>query len=208
MKIGIIGCGNIGSAIARHWADAGHDLILSAKHLDHAERIANRFKKRARVGTPEQAAREGEVVLLSIPLCEVPHLPKNVREALRGKIVIDTSNPYLERDGEAAREVFDSQQGTGVWTAEQLPDARIVRAFNSVHAEVFETQAHRKEDPIGVPIASDDSKALLVTARLIRDAGFEPIVIGGLKEARRFDPGTDVYGCDLGAEALRAKLAA
>jgi predicted dinucleotide-binding enzyme len=206
MKIGVIGCGSIGSAIARHWANAGHDLIVSAKHLDHAEKIANKLRRRATVSTPEQAAKEGEVILLSIPLGEIPLLSKSVKNALRGKVVIDTSNPYPERDGEAADEVIESHLGTGIWTAEQIPGARIVRAFSSVHAEVFETQAHRKEDPIGVPIASDDAQAIEVVVQLIHDAGFEAIVLGGLKEARRFDPGTETYGSDLGAKKLREKF--
>lgn len=203
MKIGIIGSGNIGSAIARHWAEAGHELIVSARHRENAESLARELGDRVRAATPEEAAREGEVVLLTIPLGEVPRLSQELRDALRGKIVMDTCNPYPERDGETAHEVIRSGQGTGVWTSRQLPGARVVRAFNSVHAATFESQARRKGDPVGVPLASDDEEALQVVSRLVRDAGFGPVIVGRLEEARRFDPGTETYGSDASEPELR-----
>lgn len=206
MQIGIIGCGNIGSAIARHWVEAGHNVILSAKHRKSAERLAKSLGRQAKVATPEEAAREGEVVLLSIPLGEVPKLSQAVRDAVKGKIVMDTCNPYPERDGETANDVLRSGQGTGLWTAKQFPGSRIVRAFNSVHAQTFESQARRPGDPVGVPLASDDSQALDVVSQLVRDAGFGPIVVGPLVDARRFDVGTSTYGSDMPETDLRRAL--
>jgi hypothetical protein len=206
MRIGVIGSGHIGSAIARHWVEAGHDVILSAKHRENAERLARRLGKRAFSATPEEAARLGEVVLLTIPLGEVPRLGHEVREALREKIVMDTCNPYPERDGQAAEEALDSGHGTGVWTARQLPAARIVRAFNSVHAETFENEARRKGEWIGVPLASDDPEALKIVSDLVRDAGFAPVVVGGLEDSRLFDVGTSTYGSDLPESELREGL--
>jgi predicted dinucleotide-binding enzyme len=206
MKIGVIGCGHIGSAIARNWVQAGHDVILSARHQENAERLAKKLGKSAQVGTPEEAARLGEVVLLTIPLLDVPKLSEEVKDALKGKIVLDTCNPYYERDGKSADEVFNSGQGTGVWTAKQIPGARIVRAFNSVHAETFETQSRRQGDPVGVPLASDDQEALSVAAKLVRDAGFGPVVVGNLEEAKRFDNGTPTYGSGASDKELRKRL--
>jgi predicted dinucleotide-binding enzyme len=206
MKIGIIGCGNIGSAIARHWVEAGHEVILSARHQEHAEQLAKELGQRASSATVEQAAQDSEVVLLTIPLGQIPSLSNEVREAFKNKIVIDTCNPYPERDGEIALEAIRSGLGMGVWSARQFPEARIVRAFNSVHAPVFKSQAHRKHDPIGVPIASDDADALRVVAGLVRDAGFGPVILGGLTEAKRFDVGTPSYGSDLPVKELREKL--
>jgi predicted dinucleotide-binding enzyme len=207
MKIGVIGCGNIGSVISTHWAKAGHQLALSAKHHENADRLAARLGKDSAIAvTPEEAAKQGEVVLLSIPLGEVPKLSAEVKEALRGKIVMDTCNPYPERDGKAARDVIQSGLGTGVWTASQIPGARVVRVFNSVHAETFESEAHRSGDLVGVPLASDDQEALNVIAQLVKDAGFGPIIVGKLEEAKRFDPGTPTYGSDISEKELRNKL--
>lgn len=209
MKIGILGCGNIGSAIARHWADAGHELYVSAKHPESAERLASRLgKDRAKAVSPEEAARQGEVILLTIPLGEVPSLSPAVKEALRGKIVMDTCNPYPERDGQAANDVIQSGRGTGVWTSSQLPGARIVRAFNSVHAQTFESEAHRDGDPVGVPLASNDQEAIQTVAQLVKDAGFGPVLVGKLEDAKQFDPGTPTYGSDVSDQELRKKLKA
>jgi predicted dinucleotide-binding enzyme len=204
MKIGIIGSGKIGSAISRHWAEAGHQLLVSAKHRENAERLVKRLgENRAKAVKPEESAQQGEVVLLTIPLGEVPQLSPELKEALRGKIVIDTCNPYPERDGQPAKDVFQSGRGTGVWTSSQIPGARVVRAFNSVHAEIFETEAHRKGDPVGVPLASDDEDALEKVAQLVRDAGFGPVVLGRLENAKLFDPGTPTYGTDVSDQELR-----
>ncbi|MFL5812410.1 MAG: NADPH-dependent F420 reductase [Bdellovibrionia bacterium] len=206
MRIGIIGCGNIGSAIARHWVNAGYEVLLSAKHVESAERLAKQLGKKAIAVSPEDAARSGDVVLLTIPLGEVPKLSEKIRNTLRGKIVMDTCNPYPERDGEAAQEALRSGRGTGVWTAKQIPGARVVRAFNSVHAETFESQANRSGDLIGVPLASDDKEALRVVSKLVRDAGFAPVIVGELEEAKRFDVGTPTYGSDLPESELRERL--
>jgi predicted dinucleotide-binding enzyme len=207
MKIGIIGSGNIGSAIARHWAEAGHSLLVSAKHHENAERLANRLGKNHVIAvSPQEAAQQGEVVLLTIPLGEVPKLSQEIKEALRGKVVMDTCNPYPERDGEVANEVIRSERGTGVWTSSQIPGARVVRCFNSVHAETFESEAHRKGELVGVPLASDDPEALRVATRLVRDAGFGPIPVGRLEDAKRFDPGTPTYGSDASEGELRERL--
>jgi predicted dinucleotide-binding enzyme len=193
MKIGLIGTGNIGGTLARLWAGAGHEVILSSRHPDQLKPLAKKLGAKAKTATPEEAAREGDVVLLSIPLGETPNLSQELKEALRGKIVMDTCNPYPERDGEAAREVFHEGLGTGVWTARQIPGARIVRAFNSVYFRLLESEAHRPGDPIGVPLASDDQQALQIVSQLVRDAGFGPVVVGELKRAREFDNGTPVY---------------
>ena len=156
--------------------------------------------------TPEEAAREGEVVLLTIPLGEVPKLSQEIRDALKGKTVLDTCNPYPERDGPVAQEILDSKEGTGRWTAKQFPGARIVRAFNSVHAEVFESQAYRNGDPVGVPLASDDDEALKLAGKLVRDAGFGPVVVGKLNSAKLFDHGSETYGSDVSDKDLRQML--
>jgi predicted dinucleotide-binding enzyme len=206
MKIGIIGSGNIGSAIARHWVEAGHEVIVSAKHRENADRLAKKLGNLARSATPEEAARLGEAILLTIPLGEVPGLSAEVREALKDKVVMDTCNPYPERDGVVAQDIIDSGEGVGVWTARQLPGAKIVRAFNSVHAQVFETEAHREGDPIGVPLASDDQEALRLVSDLVEDAGFAPVVVGALSEGKRFDVGAPTYGSDLSSKELGERL--
>ncbi len=196
MRIGIIGCGHIGSTLARLWSKAGYEVILSTDHPEKLKSLAKELGPNASVGTPEDAARKGEIILLSIPLGEIPKLSNELKKALQGKVVIDTCNPYPERDGKAATEALKEKNGSGFWTSHQLPGAIIVKAFNTVHSQVLEQEAHRKKEAIGVPVASDDKRAIQTVSKLIRDAGFGPVVVGELKTCKSFDVGTPPYGSD------------
>jgi 8-hydroxy-5-deazaflavin:NADPH oxidoreductase len=87
-----------------------------------------------------------------------------------------------------------------------LPKARVVRAFNSVNYKILESEAHRASERLGMMIAGDDKQAVETVAALVRDAGFEPVVVGPLADASRFDPGTPVYNKAMTAAELRAAL--
>src|SRR5947208_9072860 len=105
-------------------------------------------------------------------------------------VLWDTGNPYAERDGEMA--VEDRRKGTGVASAEFLPGVRLVRAFNAISYRSLKAEAHRAGDPVGIPVAADDKQGLAVATRLVKDAGFEPVVVGPLSRAKMFDVGTPV----------------
>jgi predicted dinucleotide-binding enzyme len=207
MRIGIIGCGNIGSTLARLWVEAGHEVIVSSRHPQELEDFAHELGDQACAASAEEAAQSGDVVLLSIPLGTISDLSNEVRRALQGKIVLDTCNPYPERDGEAAYEVRRMGLGTGRWTSNQLPGARIVRAFNSVPAALLQSESHRGgEDPIGVPLATDDPEALSIAVRLVQDAGFAPVIAGDLNRSKDFDPQTPPYASGARQSQLKQML--
>jgi len=203
MKIGFIGCGNIGSILAKLWVNAGYDVILSSRHTDKLKPLAKALGMNASLGKPEEAALLGDIVVLSIPLGEIPKLNREIRDSLIGKIVIDTNNPYPERDGKDGEEALSDKDGSGVWVAKHLPGARIVKAFNTVYCKVLEKEAHRKKDPIGIPLASDDQKALLTVAKLVEEAGFGPVKVGELKRAKEFDNGTPPYASGASVSELK-----
>ena len=123
---------------------------------------------------------------------------------MRGKIVLDSCNPVPGRDGDMAIEA--RAKGTGVASPEFLPGARLVRAFNSVGYGRLQAEAHRAGERIAIPLAGDDAEALRTAERLVRDAGFEPVVVGPLARAKEFDPGTPVFGRALTAAELRRGL--
>jgi predicted dinucleotide-binding enzyme len=204
MKIGIIGTGKIGGSLAALWAKAGHELLLSSRHPESLKELAASLGPRVRVGTPREAAAYGDVVLVSVPYKALPEVGRDLRKELAGKVVLDTGNPYPERDGEMAVEA--RQKGTGVASAEYLPGVRLVRAFNAISYMNLRSQAHRAGEPVAIPIAGDDAEALDVAKRLVADAGFEPVVVGPLARARLFDVGTPVYVQLLTARELREKL--
>ena len=193
MRIGIIGAGMIGSTVAKLWVDAGHEVVLASRHPDELQPLVDRLGQLASRGTAQEAAASGDVVMITIPLKAVPRLARDVAPLVQGKIVLDTGNAYERRDGEAARAATAHPRGSAAWAAEMFPGARWVKAFNTVNFKTLASEAHRAGDRVGIPLASDDREALDAAAALVRDAGFEPLIVGHLARGREFEPGTPPY---------------
>jgi predicted dinucleotide-binding enzyme len=204
LKIGIIGSGHIGGTLATLWVKAGHEVLISSRHPEELKSLAASLGARAHVGTPREAALFGEVVLVSVPYKALPEIGQDLKSELAGKIVLDTCNPYPERDGPMAVEV--RAKGTGVSSPQFLPGVRLVRAFNAIGYRDLAREAHRAGDAVAIPLAGDDPEALAVAERLVRDAGFAPVVVGNLGRAREFDVGTVPYNHVLTAAQLRQTL--
>lgn len=203
-KIGVIGTGRIGGNLATLWAKAGHELVLSSRHPEQLRELARSLGPTVRVGTPREAAEFGDVVLISVPYAALPQIGRDLRRELAGKIVLETGNPYPARDGDMAQEA--RRKGTGAASAEFLPGVRLVRAFNAISYRDLASEAHRDGERVAIPLAGDDAEALTVAQRLVKDAGFEPVVVGPLARAKDFDVGTPVYTRLLTAPELRREL--
>ncbi len=204
LKIGIIGTGDIGGALARHWARAGHQLVISSRHPEQLQSLARELGPNVKVGTPREAAAFGEVIMLAVPFGATPQVGRDYAAEFKGKVVLDAGNPYPSRDGEMA--VRDRERGTGVASAEYLPGTKLVRAFNAINAGPLAREAFRKPERIGIPLASDDAKAMAIASQLVSDAGFDPVPVGALSRAREFDYGTPVYVRGMTARELRQAL--
>ena len=191
LKIGIIGSGHVGSALGGVWAKAGNEVMFSSRHLDNDKRLAAEIGANARAGTPQEAASFGEVLLCAVPYSAFPELIKSLGHSFKGKVVINASNPFPHRDGEIANQA--REQGAGLFDAQLLQGAHVVRAFNAVGAARM-ASAHEDPGKIGMPIAGDDKKAIEVASRLVREAGFEPVVVGGLDMGKYLMPGTPLAG--------------
>ena len=191
IKIGIVGSGRVGGGIGSVWVKAGHEVMFSSRHIEHDKALAAKLGANAHAGTPREAAAFGEVVMISVPYGALPEVGKDLEALIKGKIVIDTCNPFVWRDGEIA--TWAREKGAGLASAELLPGARIVRAFNAIGAARMST-AHQDPGRIGMPIASDDAEAIVVASRLIRDMGYEPVVIGDLEMGKYLMPGTPLSG--------------
>ena len=204
LKIGIIGAGHIGGTLASLWVKSGHEVLVSSRHPEQLQGLVRSLGARARAGTPREAALFGDVVLISVPYAALPQVGRDLKTELSGKIVLETGNPYPQRDGDMALEA--RRKGTGVASAEFLPGVRLVRAFNAINSGDLAHEAHRSGEPFAIPLAGDDREALEVAQRLVRDAGFEPVVVGPLARARDFDVGTAVYTRLMTARELRRAL--
>lgn len=206
MKIGVIGSGNIGGTVGTLLAQAGHEILFSSRHPEALAELVKHAGARASRGTPEEAARFGEAVLISIPFKALPELGQTLSPLLRHKVVLETGNPFPESDGGIAEQVLDSGRGTGPFVANWFLGARIVKAFNSVWYKTLRSEAHRKPPQVGIPIASDDPEALDVAVSLVRDAGFDPVIVGNLDRTREFDVGSPVYNTGMSGKDLRKAL--
>jgi predicted dinucleotide-binding enzyme len=204
LRIGIIGTGRIGGALATHWTKAGHEVLMSSRHPEELAPLAKQLGPRARVGTPKQAAAFGEVVLVSVPYAAMPQIGRENAAELKGKVVIDTSNPSESRDGAMA--LAAQKKGAGVATAEFLSGTRVVRAFNCIPAASLANDGNRTPERIAIPIGGDDAQALAVAERLVRDAGFDPVVVGSLAQTRQFDLGAPLASRQFTAAEMRRSL--
>ena len=206
MKIGIIGAGMIGSTVARLWLDAGHEVKIASRHPEELQGLARELGARASAGTPAEAAEFGDVVMITVPLAATAALAREIAPLLSGKVVLDTGNAYPQRDKEAAADAMRHPQGSAAWAAAMFPGARWVKAFNSVYFKTLESEAHRSGERVGIPLASDDRAALEVAAQLVRDAGFDPVVVGPLARGKEFEPGTKVYNTGMTGNDVRKAL--
>ena len=190
-KIGIIGSGKVGSAIGRSWARSGYEVMVSSRNLESDKKLAAEVGTNARAGTPQEAAAFGDVLLFAVPYGALPELGKTLAPSIKGKVVLDACNPFPQRDGEIATQA--REKGAGLVSAELLPGARIVRAFNAIGAGRMGA-AHETPGSVGMPIAGDDKQAIEVASRLIRDLGYDPVLVGGLAMGRHLMPGTPLAG--------------
>ena len=204
MRIGIVGAGMIGSTLSKLWIDAGHEVRLASRHPENLQPLVERLGPRASAGTAEDAARFGNVVMLTVPLAAVPDLARSLAPHLTGKVVLDTGNAYPTRDGETAHVAMRHPRGTAAWAAEMFPGSRWVKAFNSVNFRALEREAHRDGDRVGIPLASDDQIALDTAEMLARDAGFDPVIVGMLERGKDFEPDTPPYNTGMSGQQLRS----
>ena len=199
MRIATIGAGMIGSTLGRLWADAGHEVRLSSRHPETIEVPG------LPASSVDDAVAWAEVVLLAIPLGAVPRLSESVKAALRDKVVVDANNAIPKREGAVVEAIAASGEGSGRWTAAQLPGAHVVKAFNTVYFKNM-VAAKGGERAIGVPVAADDASAAEVVEVLVRDAGMTPVRVGDLASSARFDFGSPVWNSGGSAEEVRRDL--
>lgn len=204
MRIGIIGSGSMGGALGLEWAEAGHQVLFSSRNPDELMDLVQAAAPRASAGYADAAAYFGEVVVLAVPPSAVPQIGEDFGHLMEGKVVIDLTNPRADRDGPITEEWLE--MGTGLAMAQYLPDGvRVVKAFNTLAAGMI-GEPRAEDERIGVPVAGDDDQAVEIAAALVRDAGFEPVIVGPLERAIEFDRGTDVWVTGMTADEVREAL--
>jgi 8-hydroxy-5-deazaflavin:NADPH oxidoreductase len=206
VKIGMIGAGHIGGTLAGLFVRAGHEVAVSnSRGPATLQDLVAGLGERAQAMTAEDAARFGDVVVVSVPFGRYRELPTG---GVAGKAVIDTNNYYPRRDGQF--EELDSDRTTSSAQLQaHLSGARVVKAFNAIHWNSLRDRGRPSGDPqrIGIPISGDDEEAKRTVAELIDQIGFEAVDAGALAEGgRKHQPGSQLYGEELSAGELRARL--
>lgn len=202
MKIGILGSGYIGAPLGRLWAATGHEVMFSSRHPDRLGELVERTGSNARAGTLAEAAEFGDVILEAIPFRAISELPV---EQLAGKVVLSAANYYPSRDGAIAL----GEQTQSQWAAARLPGAKLVKAFNMMRAAEIERRADGENlQPLAVLIASDWDDAKPIAARLVREAKFEPVDVGGLADSAIFQAtAAPLYDVRISPQRAREVLA-
>ena len=203
-RIGVIGSGNIGGTIGGLWVKKGHSVFFSSRHPEELKDMIAKLGSLAKAGTVEEAVAFGDVLFIAVPYGAIPQIGKDYSARMKGKVMLDACNAVSTRDGAVAEEV--EQNGIGVTTQKYFPGVRIVRAFNTMSYMVFAREANRPDPKLAIPIAGDDPQAVQVAAALVRDAGFDPVTVGTLADARRFQRGQPGYGQQVSAAELKQKL--
>ncbi|HEY8228800.1 MAG TPA: NADPH-dependent F420 reductase [Pyrinomonadaceae bacterium] len=206
MNIGIIGAGHIGGTLTRRFSALGHKVFVANSR--GPESLASLASETG--ATPvsvSEAARRGDVVIVTIPEKNIPELPSGLFDgAPDSLIVVDTGNYYpQQRDGR----IDGIENGTteSRWVSQQL-GRPVIKAFNNIYAEHLLKlgQPANSSRRIALPVAGDNEGAKSVVLRLVDELGFDGVDAGGLDESWRQQPGTPVYATDLDAEGVRRAL--
>ena len=205
-KISVIGAGNIGGTVGALWVKAGHPVMFSSRNPDELKEMVEKLGPLAHAGTVAQAIAFSDALFIAVPYAALPQIGTDYRAALKGKIMLDACNAVPTRDGAAIVKEAD-EQGTGITSQKYLAGTRLVRAFNTLGFNTFAKESNRPDPKMAIPIAGDDAQAVRVAEELVREAGFEPVLVGGLDSAKKFQQrGGPGYGQAVTAAELKKLL--
>jgi 8-hydroxy-5-deazaflavin:NADPH oxidoreductase len=189
MRIAVVGAGHIGSTVGRLWHAAGHEVTFAARDAEEPQALAAELGERARADTVAGAVAAADVVLVAVPGTAVTDVLSDAG-SLGGKVIIDAAN-VMGAGRLSLRQLADA-----------FPQARWVRAFNTLQARVLAEENHRQ--PRWVLFLSGDETAKPAVAELITDAGFEPIDLGDIDDSRFQEPGSALWNTTLEADDAKA----
>ena len=207
MNIGIIGAGHIGGTLTRRLTALGHNVfVANSRGPETLAGLAH--DTGAQPVTVEEAARSGDIVIVTIPLKNIPDLPRDLFAGVPDNVVvIDTGNYYpQQRDGRI--DAIEQGMTESRWVSQQL-GRPVVKTFNNIYADHLLRLGRPAGDPdrIALPVAGDDARAKRIVIELLDQLGFDGVDAGTIDESWRQQPGTPVYATDHDAKGVREALA-
>jgi 8-hydroxy-5-deazaflavin:NADPH oxidoreductase len=204
MKIGIIGAGHIGGTLARRLSALGHDVsVANSRGPETLAALAS--QSGAKAVTVQEAARDKDLVIVTIPEKSIRDLPRDLFTSAGHTVVVDTGNYYPQRDGRIA--AIEDGTPESQWVSQQL-GRPVVKAFNTMYAKnlLERGRAADQSGRLALPVAGDDPAAKDLVLRLIDELGFDGVDAGTLAESWRQQPGTPVYGAEMNSERVETAL--
>lgn len=199
MKIAIVGSGIVGGTLGGVWSKAGHQVMFSDRDPASAKARAAE-NPGATSGTVQQAIAFGTVILIAIPFGAWPEFARENGAELKGKTIFETTNPTAPRDGDLVAAAL--AKGSGVAVAEFLPGVHVARGFNTFGAAMMASEAWRPGEKVAIPLAASDAATMALAVRLVRDAGFDPVEVGGLATSKKFELRGPAAGAKLKADLV------
>jgi len=195
MTTAIIGIGNIGGIVARDLATGGEHVVLSAGNVDDVKKLAAEIGSLATAAeTNRDAVERADNVVVALWLDAMKVVIPEVADLLRGKLVIDTSNPIsVGGDGKVSRTLPDGQSAGEVVSGLLPRGTKYAKAFGTLPAPLLAASAHREPKPAVLFYTTDDVAAAGEVERLIRIAGFDAVKAGGVRDSLRIEVGGDLH---------------
>ncbi len=208
MKIGIIGAGAIGQTYAKLWNAAGHNILLSSRNLEKLTPIVDDIGPAVQAGTPAEAAKFGEAVLLAVNYWTLDQAIAAIRPHVSGKLVIDATNPLRRKDGGGIERTIGGDQIAGLILAAKLPEARIAKALTTLWTGHVERHADPAAPKTAMPFAADAPEDRETVARLVTDAGLVPVSLGTVARSRPLDPPSPIWNLVLTPDEVETRVEA
>lgn len=195
MKIGIIGSGNIGGNLGKHWANAGHNVLFSSRHPEELGSLVKEAGPNAKAMSVTDTFEENaDVYVLAMPFKAVDKISELYAGEYANSVILDATNPYPERDGEMAKNVRDANYNASEYTAMKFSSAKTAKAFNTIKAQDLKNEAFKDANKLSVPYAAQDQESKAVVKQLIEDIGFDAVYVGNLSDTKIMDPDQKIYG--------------
>jgi len=203
MKIGIIGSGNIGGNLGKHWASAGYEVLFSSRHPEELKSLVKAAGNNSKaMSTTDVFESNADVYVLAIPFKAIDTIAELYAGEYADTVILDATNPYPDRDGEMAEYVREANYNASEYIAMKFGTSRTAKAFNTIQAQHLKDKAFKAEDQLAVPYAAQDEKSKSVTKQLIEAIGFDPVFIGDLTDTKVMDPEGELYGISVTRKEL------
>lgn len=203
MKIGIIGSGNIGGNLGKHWAEAGHNVFFSSRHPDQLGSLVKEAGTNAKAVSIAGAFKaKADVYLLAMPFKAIDQIAELYAGEYGDSIILDATNPYPKRDGDIAKNVREANYNASEYTAMKFSTAKTAKAFNTIKAEDLRDCAFRDREKLSIPFAAQDQEIKVVVKELIEDIGFDSVYVGNLSDTKIMDPEQEIYGMSVSKPEL------